>query len=93
MRSSMLRAFWRAHVVFIQGNLLLARSIQLIRNGPPWLPRSVSTAIRQERSWKSHTGRIQGYGKRRFQGAPLRAVCAPTGLTDNAFPKSSDRSH
>jgi hypothetical protein len=55
----MLRAFWRAYVVFIQGNLLLARSIQLIRNGPPWMPRSASTVIRQERSWKFHAGRVQ----------------------------------
>jgi hypothetical protein len=89
----MLRAFWRKHVVFIQGNLLLARSFQLILDSPPWLPRSESTAIRQERQLEIPRRTDSGYGKRRFQGAPLRAVCAPTGLTDNAFPKSSDRSH
>jgi hypothetical protein len=93
MRSSMLSAFWRTHVVFIQGNLLLARSIQLIRDGPPWLPRCENTAIRQERKLEIPRGTDSGYGKRRFQGAPLRAVRAPTGLTDNAFPKSSERSH
>jgi hypothetical protein len=66
---------------------------ELIPNGPPWLPRSVSTAIRQERKLEIPHRADSGYGKRRFQGALLRAVCAPTGMTDNAFPKSSDRSH
>jgi hypothetical protein len=94
MRSSMLTAFARAHVVFIQGNLLLARSIQLIRDGPPGLPRSVSTAIHQARKLEIPRATDSSYGKWRASKTRRYVLSVrQQKLTDNTFPKSSGRPH